>query len=410
MRTALLAALKTTDGGDLRAFLTLAGRSVIAWQIACARETGCERIICLCEGANAELIELQREVEAGGIEFHAIRSLVQLTVLLRTDDDLIMLLDGLFVEPSVIKDLVKNDKGSRIRQRVITLGQDDELVTQMPDDFERIDASRHWAGVAVVHSATAQKLSDCPPDGDAMSLLLRLALQTGVPCEPMRQSEPDAVGVLLSVSQDVLNERQRALIEAISEPLVWTAPFQAIGSLLAKKFALSGIEQVREFGLGSAGLLMAIGIACAWLGFGAVGIFASALGVFCGTLVTRWCSLRLRLFGDQGSSRFNRICNLVLDLGAIATLIGALNPTLEGIAIAALPAFAVGLARLGAVGGNKAIRAFWSDRTCHLMIFGFAAIAGALAPVLSIFGLLVLADKLLHQQENSANSGLTITR
>ena len=66
MRTALLAALKRTDTGELRAELMLAGRSVLAWQVALANDLACERIICLYDAPSEEVFALQREVEAAG--------------------------------------------------------------------------------------------------------------------------------------------------------------------------------------------------------------------------------------------------------------------------------------------------------------------------------------------------------
>ncbi|MFN9497765.1 MAG: hypothetical protein ACK57E_04770, partial [Erythrobacteraceae bacterium] len=73
MRTALIAALKRTDNGALRAGLPLAGRSVLARQVDLLRALGCDKILCLCKNADGEVLRAQQAVEAAGGTFQALR-------------------------------------------------------------------------------------------------------------------------------------------------------------------------------------------------------------------------------------------------------------------------------------------------------------------------------------------------
>jgi len=81
MRTGLIAAVTRTATGELRAELPVAGRSVLAWQVALMRDLRVERILCLCEDVRGEVLRLQHEVEAGGGAFHALKGFAARMIL-----------------------------------------------------------------------------------------------------------------------------------------------------------------------------------------------------------------------------------------------------------------------------------------------------------------------------------------
>jgi len=109
MRTGLIAAVTRTATGELRAELPVAGRSVLAWQVALMRDLGVERILCLCEDVRGEVLRLQHDVEAGGGAFHALKGFAALPALVRAEDDLIILRDGLVPDPLMARSLVEAD-------------------------------------------------------------------------------------------------------------------------------------------------------------------------------------------------------------------------------------------------------------------------------------------------------------
>ena len=162
MRIGLIAALRHSEEGNLRAALPLAGRSVIAWQAALLQALGVERVLCLTETPGGTVIELQHMLEGQGVQFHALRGLAAIPALVRAEDDLVILADGLVPDPSVVRALVGlgvGGEGDEALQRMVaTIPADHPLAAAHPEDFERIAAARHWGGVLVMRGAGDARL------------------------------------------------------------------------------------------------------------------------------------------------------------------------------------------------------------------------------------------------------------
>jgi hypothetical protein len=199
MRTGLIAALNVTAMGERRAFLRFAGRSVLAWQVDLMRRMGAERIICLCDGAAEEILPLQHQVEADGGSFHVLNGFTALPALVRAEDELIVMRDGLVPDPAIASALVLQD--APLGKGVLSLSEDHPLVIAHPSEFERIDAARHWAGMLIMRGAPVQELADFPADADAVAVLLRLALQAGTPCRTLSTEEVTEMTLLVADSE-----------------------------------------------------------------------------------------------------------------------------------------------------------------------------------------------------------------
>ena len=107
MRIALVSAIERTSDNELRAEQELAGRSVLEWQVDLALKLGCERVICLCTAPASDLIISQhRRVESAGASFHALRNHLQLTNLVRDEDQLFIQLDGLIIDQDALETLL----------------------------------------------------------------------------------------------------------------------------------------------------------------------------------------------------------------------------------------------------------------------------------------------------------------
>lgn len=394
LRTALLVALKRTNNSDLRAMLPLAGRSVLAWQVDLARQLGCERIICLCEAPQTEILELQRETEATGGEFHAVRGNLQLVTLLRADDELVMIADGLIIDNAIALEAVQ--PAVWLKKMVLSIPSDSAYSRENPDDFERIDADRNWAGIAVMDAVQAQKLAELPPDGDALSLLLRLALQSGVQCEPLVLDRETAQGLVLATSVEALAKRETALIEQSGEPAIWTGPGIALASELAKRLSPRGLQHGFALSLAATGSFLLSGAVFSAFGFGAFGLVLVAMGAFGSRLAAAWASLRTGLFGAPDRSGLSRIFSALVDCVAVGSLVLALAPSPGQFAVIALPLFTIGLFRLASIDTVDRVRVFWSDRALHMLVFAFAAAVGMLIPALIVSGLGALGSKLLR--------------
>ncbi|QUL38646.1 hypothetical protein [Erythrobacter sp. JK5] len=394
MRTALVAALKHSENGDRRALMPLAGRTVLGWQVDFARRIGCERIVCICESTGPEIIALQRETELAGGEFLAIRGHLQLGSLLRTDEKLVVLLDGLLIDRSWAERLCPED--ARLLQCVYTLAPDHSLAKSHPEHFERIDAARSWAGLAIVPGSVAQRIADYPPDGEAASLLVRLALQSGVPCAELPLDKGGANGGWqFAESPDMLVRRERDLIDGLVSTANWLAPGDALAGEVVRRSASWGLAHGRLLAASGAALLAIVGIALAWFGYGVAGLAMVGVAAFAASLAQAWIRLRASLFGNRPGVWAWLASRAVIDTAAITALIGALGGLAAAPERLALPIFVIGLARIAARDPDTRLGPFWADRTTHILALAVCAGFGALSYALVAFGLAALAHKLL---------------
>ncbi|MCB2045603.1 MAG: hypothetical protein H6915_06575 [Novosphingobium sp.] len=173
MRVALLSILdhagEAEDGH--RAFLTFAGKSLAARQLELALGIGCERIVCISDNLAHPLIALQHRVEGAGARFHVISAARALGGLIHASDELVVIADGVLPLAAEAQELL--DRGNA----VLTLPADEAL----DRGFERIDLNDAWAGALVMPGGLVERLNQLPPDCDAVSALLRIALQAGLP-------------------------------------------------------------------------------------------------------------------------------------------------------------------------------------------------------------------------------------
>ncbi|MHA7818417.1 MAG: hypothetical protein ACX930_02095 [Erythrobacter sp.] len=402
MRTALLAAVKRTDTGELRAELELGGRSVLAWQVELVRALGCERIICLCEAPGGQVLTLQKRVEAEGGAFHAIRSNIQLATLVRADDELVMLLDGLIADRATAiahVDFEKRTDGA-LRRSIATIPADHPLAKEYPEDFERIDRDRHWAGFAVMRASHVHTIADLPPDSEPMSLLLRLGLQGRVEGQPIPPDALDNGRWTLAVDDDAIVERELALVEVSAGSAHWGGPGKALAATLIRKAAPRWLGNGFEISALSAVALMLGAVTLAGLGMGPWGLGLAALGSFAASLSDAWGSLRAALWSENHGRRMQQLLALASDVVAVTTLVLTNWLNEPGVAQIALPFVAIGLARHLGGGAGGGLTAFWSDRPIHLVIFAIAAGMGFLDEALAVFALGALAQLLLRERRN----------
>lgn len=182
LRIALLSMLEPAGTGQPfpRAFLRIAGASLAQHQLGLALALDCQRLICLARGTSPELIALQHAAEGAGLRFHIVAGPQQLSALVTATDELIVVTEGLFAEPTLVAPLLE---GTR------------PVVLALPDDgavaegFERLDINNAAAGIMRIPGSLVERLHDLPHDCDATSALTRIALQSGA---QMRQVPPEA--------------------------------------------------------------------------------------------------------------------------------------------------------------------------------------------------------------------------
>lgn len=395
MRTAILSAVKRTSSGELRAELFLAGRSVLAWQTDLVLALRCERIVCICDAPNALILGVQQEAEARGSEFHTVHSNLQIVGLVRADDEIVMLADGLLIDNTVVGHV--RDPNDRIERALITIPSEHRLAQGHPDDFERMDRDRHWAGLAIMRADQVHKLADLPPDGDAMSMLLRLALQTRIACHDGSGSGLADDNWLLAADQSTLVAHEQKLLRDNVLPVPVSAPFHALSAMVVRQSGASGLSINPQAAAGFGVFVMLVGMGVTAWGAVPIGIAISASGAFAAMLARQWALLRERLWPLPGRKAFMKAASFGVEALALGSLVFGYiseNPPLPAIT---LPLFAIGLSHLLARGKplTPAIP-FWDDRALHLAGFAIAAELGYLGEAVALFGLACLGHFLVN--------------
>lgn len=389
MRTALIAALKRTATGTRRGELSLAGRSVLARQVDWLRSIGCERILCLCEGADGEVLRLQQEVEAAGGNFQALRGFLHLPALVRAEDELVILADGLLPDPAIAAAFFAQTPP----RFVATLPTTSPLVADHPHDFERVDAQQHWAGLLAMRGAPVQHLADFPPDADAISLLLRLALQAGTPCR-LLPGEEAPTGWLLATDETALTAQEQALITRAAGAPDWRSPSQALARVAAQALAPQGMERGPLIAAGAGAVLHLGALAAAWWGAGTAALALTGLGALAAALAGSLGGMARELLGKGVSAaRLNRL-DMAVDVACAAVLLIALSPTGTLAPLAVLGPVLVGLARLAPSAGPLAVLA---DRAVLPVALAIAALFGLLPHATALFSLILLGGLLLRK-------------
>jgi len=401
MRIGLIAALRHSQDGALRAALPLAGRSVIAWQAALLQGLGVERVLCLAETPGGTVLELQHMLESAGVQFHALRGLAAIPALVRAEDDLVILADGLVPDPAVVRALVGGEGDMPLQRMVAAIPADHPLAAAHPEDFERIDAARHWGGVLVMRGAPVQRLADFPPDADAVSLLLRLALQAGTPTRALATRELVPETWLLADGEAAVQRQASALIAAAAPPADWRAPGTALAAAAVRAMVPRGLEQGPVIA-GGAGLVLLLGaVMGAAFGFSAAGLALAGAGLFAAQFSQAFAALaaRLRREGEAQGTAPGKALAVTCDLLAGITLWFALAPFPEWQPLAALGPLAYALARLVARGEDSALAAAASDRAALLLVLALPAAFGLLPHALACLALGLCAALLLRGSE-----------
>lgn len=402
MRTALLSAIRRTDTGDLRAGLMLAGRSVLAWQADWARALGCDRVICLSETPGEAVLNLQSEIESGGGECLVVKGNLQLAGIVRAEDELVVLMDGLVPDRSISDHWQK--PGDKLHHAIATLPADHALASEHPEDFERLDRERRWGGIAVVKAAQVHKLADMPPDGDAVSMLLRLALQAQVGCKELPRDAFDTGEAVFALAPDQLARRELSLVEAGSAIPPWSGPGRALASLIVRKVAPKRLANGVEAGIAVGALSLAGGLALSVWGNAVAALGLAAVGAFSIAVAGAWSGLRARLWSIPRNRLWDLLASPAIDLVVLGILLFSRyfeeGPDAEpSIGLVSMPVIAIGLTHLLGREPDGAASAWGRDRTTHCAFFAICAAAGYLSEGISIFALMALGILALSRKQ-----------
>ncbi|MGY6551944.1 MAG: hypothetical protein ACXIT4_08615 [Erythrobacter sp.] len=416
MRTALLAAVKPTPERGLRAGLLLGGRSVLAWQTRIACDLGCERIIVLTDQPDDHaIIEAKQETRRRDQAFLCLEGFTRLPALLSSEDELLIIADGLIPDagdlhrmlqaPTPNAETTGTDSAPRLQKAVISIPDNHPQATGFPEDFERIDAEKCWAGVLLMRAAPAQQLSQFPPDADAISLLLRMALQAGTPCA-MRPQEPsdgtgDQHGWILAHDAARVAAHEQALLRSTRAGAPWSAPGAVLAHHIAAKIGTGAAHRDEVIGAlaGLIALIAGAGLAIwgyAWAAMTLAALGSLAFGAASNLAVMRWRLLQI------SSPRILRLVRDPVGDGLAALVLAlALAPPAALDPLAALGALTIGLGRIAGKTPNRLRAGFWQDRSLQLALLAVAGAFGILAGATAILGVLAMIEVLALQTKKN---------
>ncbi|MCU0948949.1 MAG: hypothetical protein MUF47_11970, partial [Porphyrobacter sp.] len=396
MRIGLIATLRACEDSRPRASLMLAGRSVLAWQAGVLQTLGVERALCLTGAASDDVIAVQQRLEASGIAFHALTGFAALPALVRAEDDLVIIADGLVPDAATASAVLGEGEG--LRRAVLAIPADDPLAVAHPEDFERIDAARHWAGVLVMRGAPVQQLADFPPDADAISLLLRLALQTGTPCHDLRAEGAVPEQWLLADSAAAVAAAQQALIASAGAPAGGGGPVATLAGKLVRTLAPRGLAQGALVAGSAALVLLLAGVMAAAFGPAAAGLGLASIGAFAAQIALAYGALSAGLEGRAADPRGGALLSGATDGLAAAALWFALVPWPAWEPLAVLGPLTIGLARVVGSGTPPAFLVAISERASLLLVLALAALLGLLPEALACTALGLVSALLLHRR------------
>lgn len=157
----------------MRGALPLANGQLGMLQVDLARQAGAGEILCLVSSVGTKVRQIETYAAACGVSFHLVRSVADISVRLASDDELLIIADGLYVAPEDMPQLAR-ETGT-----FLTSFAPGEGERSLIERFERIDINHIWAGLACVRARDLVDARDLPDDWSVQSALLRLAVQRG---------------------------------------------------------------------------------------------------------------------------------------------------------------------------------------------------------------------------------------
>lgn len=174
MRAALISLIETVPGGTaLRGSLPLAQGRLAMLHVDLAADAGAGEILCLVGAVDDRTREIEAYAAQRGIPCQLVRSIADISVRLASEDELLVIADGLYVAPGDMHRLAR-ETGTFVAS--FAPGEGARVLIER---FERIDINHVWAGLACVRARDLVEARDLPEDWSIQSALLRLAVQKG---------------------------------------------------------------------------------------------------------------------------------------------------------------------------------------------------------------------------------------
>jgi hypothetical protein len=195
---ALIGAYQENGSGELRALLPLAGRTLIEYQARCVAAAGAAPIVVLVERVPPALHEALERLRGDGLSVIPVSDGNEAASRFEAGSLILLVGDGVAAPAELLAQLAEEPEPA-----VATVPDDEPH-----EDYERIDATSRWAGVALIDGRTLGATAAMLGDWDLQSTLLRRALQDGA----LRVRVAPAGEPLLADTADQLVGFERGLI------------------------------------------------------------------------------------------------------------------------------------------------------------------------------------------------------
>jgi len=216
---ALIGAYQEDEAGGLRALLPLAGQTLIEYQVRCLAALGAAPVLVLVDRLPVSLNDAFERLRSEGISVVAVSDAAEAASRFETGTDVILLADGIAPDMTDVARLGEGDDAN---------GTDVPVILTVPDteanaDFERIDASHRWAGMARFPATLVGATAAMIGDWDLQSTLLRRAVQSGGRLFPAASGE--GAGPFLAVSTAMAGFERRLLLASRGARDDWVSRF-----------------------------------------------------------------------------------------------------------------------------------------------------------------------------------------
>jgi hypothetical protein len=289
---ALIGAYQEDDGGGLRALLPLAGRTLIEYQARCLAAAGAAPLIVLVERVPVALNDAFERLRSEGIAVVPVSDGSEAASRFEAGNELILLADGIVPDMDDLARLVEEGDST-----VVTVPDDEAHA-----DFERIDGTHRWAGLARVDAAMLGATAAMLGDWDLQSTLLRRAIQAGARQVP--STAGDGRGPFLATDDAAMAGFQRRLLVAsrtAREDAVSRHVLPVVEELATEKLMETGI---RPSWLVQAALVMTVAAAfCFTRGWDWAAVALLVLSTPLDLVAQRLATLRLKPLSPSMTSR-----------------------------------------------------------------------------------------------------------
>ncbi|MFN3818723.1 hypothetical protein [Blastomonas sp.] len=388
MRAALISLIETVPGGTaLRGGLPLANGQLAMLHVDLARQAGAGEILCLVSSVGERVRQLEAYAASCGADFHLVRSVADISVRLASDDELLIIADGLYVTPDDTAMLARE-----IGTFVASFAPGDSARTLI-ERFERIDINHIWAGLACIRARDLIEARDLPEDWSVQSALLRLAVQRGYRRQvlPFALAEAGRIAIVRDAGEaDALAMQELAGSSGALGTRLVRLPLAK--AMARKAWAAPWTNPALRI----CALALPVGaIGLAFADWSMAALAALAIGRLAGHAANRLFG-RFAPRARHGSEQTARNLAFALAFALITVLTVAASDRLAGLfAAALLPALALLLRRFD--GQVPKIWARLAGSPSLLAIVAFMAIPfGAMLPVVMVWNL-VLVGLLLWQ-------------